>query len=192
MATSTSASKLSLIPALSILDEHTPYSVSCHSTLSVTFTGKRQLQRNSQDVLLLGVPLLLWGAVVIIAYGTTIQELQEVNIMNCSLLIPPWLSDNESTCEVLQPVTGSYGCDNAAMLAGNDTLLYANASSLVVWRMHRSILQHLPVQASIATVAAQFGTCMYGPAAIPSLIKELSHADGRDIHTCRHLHARDD
>jgi len=44
--------------------------------------GKRQLLRNSRDVLVVGAPFLLWGAVIIIIYGSSMQQLDKVGCLD--------------------------------------------------------------------------------------------------------------
>lgn len=46
--------------------------------LSHPWPGKRQLQRNSRDILIIGCCFVLWGAIVIVVYGSSMQQLQQV------------------------------------------------------------------------------------------------------------------
>lgn len=46
--------------------------------LCVCCAGKRQLLRNSKDMLKLCVPLMLWGVIVIVVYGSSMQQLEQV------------------------------------------------------------------------------------------------------------------
>lgn len=41
--------------------------------------GKRQLLRNSRDMWKVGLPILLWGVVIIIVYATSMQQLDMVS-----------------------------------------------------------------------------------------------------------------
>lgn len=60
------------------------------TTPCVLYAGKRQLVRNSRDMLIVGAPFLLWGAVVIVIYATSMTQLEKVGhwLAVCSCQCP--------------------------------------------------------------------------------------------------------
>jgi hypothetical protein len=66
--------------------------------------GKRQLLRNSRDVWKVGLPILLWGIVVIIVYATSMQQLDMVSARSCQIM-----PDHARSCQIM-PDSAPYAC----------------------------------------------------------------------------------